>query len=104
MDSFFEWALRMFEQPSLTMVGSYGEEIAREKEYDFEHDSLLHKLPSKLKHGGVLIDEGDLLAYWAVFLGACLFFYTLFYVFGCIFRAMNWKYYDEKSHQNKVFF
>ena len=100
----FDWVLMVFHEPSLMAISTYGDQIQNEKSFEFDHHSILNQLPDKFKSGSVCIDYGDTLLYFAVYFGACLFFYILYQFWRIVFEGIKFKEYEEKDKQEKVFF
>ena len=94
MDTIITWSRLTLEQPGLTVSTPLLEFILKEKEYKFEHDSLLNGLPKKLKSGNVLVDQSDLATYTSIYILSCLGFLILYLVLQAAYKFICFnKYY-----------
>ena len=97
MDSVLSWCKMILEQPSMTMHDSLMGTIENKKQYDFEHDSMLQKLPEKLRSGSILIEDGDLFLYLSVYFGSCVGFYLIYLLLRVFFEKIQYGQYLDKS-------
>lgn len=67
-------------------------------------NSIIHRLPERFKDGQIWLDRDDAMAYLYVYLGACLFFFLLYYVWKLLFTFLKFEDYTEKNESEKVWF